>query len=324
MNSRRSAIAIWALGTLITATSQAQTPAPTDQDKLLQAIQAAADAAKSAKEAAEASRQAAESMAAIAKQVEAKPAEPAKPVEPPKPPEPPKPSPWTFQIAANLLSVTGNATAVTGKVAGRVEGRWTDWAVLVKADAAYGQAEPTTGGPASVTALNASGLVKGDRKLSEILSAYLSAGGATDHVASIEYQAFGEAGVSVVWYEHKEADFVRSRVRSDLGFRYTRESDFRYYPAVANLGGQNIFAARVAGSFLYSLTKTSLITEDLEVLPDVVNPKNVRATSTTALAVELVRGVAIQAAFKVRYIGVPAAGAKSTDTELGAGVSWTF
>lgn len=316
MISRHLGAALVASSLLFTSTARAET---TDQEKLLQAVQAAADAAKSAKEAAEESRKAVEALGAAAKP----PPPPVKADDVPKPTLPPA-SPWTFQLSANLLSVSGNANAVTGKMAGRVEGRWTDWAVLIKADAAYGQASPATGGPASITALNASGSVKGDRKISEAISAYLAGGAATDHVASIEYQGFGEAGVTIVWLESKEPDYIKARVRTDLGFRYTREGDFQYYPTPLAIGSQNIFAARAAGSFLYALSKTSLVTEDLEVLPDLINPKNVRATSTTALVVELVKGVAIQVGFKVRFIGVPAAGASTTDTELGAGLSWTF
>lgn len=250
-----------------------------------------------------------------------------KPAEaPPAPPAPPapKPSPWSYQLGLNVLALSGNANAVTAKVNAAVDGRWDKWATSIKAGAAYGQSESGTTGEKTTTALNADLLARGDRKFSDHFGGYALAGALTDRVASIEYQGFGEVGVGMTWFEFLEGDFVRSRLRTDVGFRYTHEARHQYFPERKDLPDNNIYSPRVSAGFRYALSKNSVFTQDIEVLPDVVTVDNVRLTATSALSAQIIAGVSLQLGFKVRYIGVPADGAKKTDTELGTGINWAF
>jgi putative salt-induced outer membrane protein YdiY len=80
----------------------------------------------------------------------------------------------------------------------------------------------------------------------------------------------------------------------------------------------------VSLNFRYALSKTAFVTEDAEVVYAVNNTKDLRATSSTALNVQLTDGLALQVAYKVRYIGSPAAGKRTTDTELSTGLAWTW
>jgi hypothetical protein len=324
--------ALLSAGAAVAQTAPASAPAPapapaapstatTDSDRLLQAVQAAQEAAKAAEKAAEAAQKAAEALTGGPVQ---KPAEAAKVAEAPKPPTPaapPKPL-WTGHVGLNLLSVTGNANTFVGKLGGQIEGDFTKWTVLLKADASYGQA--TAADVTSVTALNAEVLARGDRSISDNFAAYLQGGTGTDHIASIELLSFAEAGVAITWLERKTDDFIRARIRTDVGFRYSHEQDFQYYPEALFLDDRNIFALRVAGSFRYAMSKATYVTEDIEVMPDVVVSQDVRVTSVTAVNAEINKGLAVNLGFKVRYQGVPATGSKPTDTELGAGINYSF
>ena len=304
-----------------TAAPAPQAPASSGDTRVDQAVAAARAAAAAAQAAAEAAKATAEA----AKQTAAAIAR----LAPPPPPAAPAPAPgkkpkaaWSGSLGANLISVTGNANAITSKLSAVVDTRFDGWSTELKATAAYGQTRPEKpGDPAQVTALNADVRARGDRKISGPVSAYLAAGAATDHVASIEVQGYGEAGASVVWVEHQEGKLVRLKLRTDLGFRITQENRFQYFPVAVNLPDDTIYAPRIALAFRYALTKTSVISEDVEVLPDVVNVQNLRLASTTLLGAQVAEGLALQLGFTVRYIGAPAAGKKSTDTELSAGIS---
>ena len=246
---------------------------------------------------------------------------PPPPATPTPPARTPKPA-WSAQIGANLISVTGNANALTSKLSAAVDTSLDGWSTELKVTAAYGQNRPEKpGDPAQVTALNADLRLRGDREVSGPASVYVAGGAATDHVASIEVQGYGEAGASVVWVEHKEGKLVRLKLRTDLGFRITQENRFQYFPVAVNLPDHTIYAPRIALAFRYALTRTSVISEDVEVLPDVVDVQNLRLSSTTLLGAQVAAGLAIQLGFTVRYIGAPAEGKKSTDTELSAGIS---
>lgn len=308
------------------------TPAAADTEteaKLAESVKDARAAAEAAREAAEAARQAAEAAQKAAESHAAAPAAPAeeKPAEKAeeKPAEKKGPPPWSFQLGATVVSVTGNANAVTTRVSGLATGSWEKWAVEAKAGLAYGQTRPQdeTLEP-EVTALNGEGRLRGDRKLGKGVSAYLLGGLGFDHVASIELQVFGEPGLSMTWWETTEGDFVKSKLRTDLGFRATQENRFQYYPAEMNLDDVTIFAPRIASDLRYALSKQAVFTWAVEVLPDVVNTKNVRANSTATISAQLVDGLAMQLSFTVRHVGDPAEGKVPTDTELAAGITATF
>ena len=319
------------------AAAPAPAPAPTTAE-LQTAVTAAKDAAVAAKEAAEAARDATAALktalAGHAAKAPAKKGEEEKEEKKEEKKEGEKDEEedkgaFTYQLGLGLIAVTGNANAVTGKVSGGAEGEWASWGVKLLVAAAYGQAttEPTAteAEPKKVTALNGLLSLRGDRKMSETFSVYLQTGVNTDHVASIEVAGLGEGGASLTWWERKNGeDFVKSRLSTDLGFRFTHEERFQYYPAKLNQDDVDIYAPRLGVALRYALTKKAVFTEEAEILTDLVNTKNLRANSTTTLTAQLGSGVSLNVAFKIRHIGDPAEGKKPTDTQLSAGVAWAF
>lgn len=300
-----------------TADAAAEAPAPVQHDAT-EAARAAADAARSAAQAAQASAD------ALAKALEALERQKAPEAEAPAPAPAPKPSAWNYQVGVSFLSVSGNANALTGKLSGQAEGTFGKWSTKVVAGGTYGQSKAQGDAESQITALNANASAKGARSVSEMFNLYLLGGTMMDRVASIAVQGYGEAGAGLVWFNNVEGDFVKSKLTTDLGFRYTRELRETYYPEYVDLPDISIWALAVKASFRYALSRTAVFTEEIEILPDVVNSKNLRATSTSTLSAQVANGIALSLGFKIRYVGDPAEGAVPTDTELSAGVTWTF
>lgn len=308
----------------------ASEPVKPATDSAAEAAKAAAEAAKVAAEAAKASadalREAIEHLKAPPAPATAAVAAPAAPSAPP---------PWNFLLGVSFLSVSGNANALTGKLSGQAEGKFGQWGTKIGAGAVYGQTYATTPSDKQVTALNANVAARGQRQLSTMFNAYVATGALTDRVAKIAAQGYGEAGAGLVWFENIDGDYVKSKLTTDLGFRYTRESRAQFLvngksvlddgqSAYQYLEDIDIYAIALKGGFRYAITKTAVFTEDLEVLPDVVNSSNLRVTSVSALSAQVDKGIALSLGFKARYIGAPATGAKPLDTELSAGVTWAF
>jgi hypothetical protein len=231
---------------------------------------------------------------------------------------------WESEVGASLVSLTGNANTLTTRLTGRFRGELRGWASEVRAAGVYGQARTEAG--RQVTARGGEVVLRGEREIAAHTAVYVQTGLLADHVASIEYQVHGEPGLARTWIEILDGEKVRTRLRTDLGFRMTRESRFQYFPEAErrNLDDQTIYAPRLAASFRQALGAHAAFTQQVELLPDVLDRRNLRANATSTLSAQIVDGVALQVAFLVRYIGVPAEGRVPTDTELSAGVAVTF
>jgi len=245
--------------------------------------------------------------------------------------------PLSYGLGLSLIAVTGNANAVSAKVAASVTGILGVWKFKASSFAAYGQTTAKSVADSQVTALNANLDLRGDRELSKVFSSYVQVGASTDHVASIEWQGRAELGASITWWEEiegttkvskegvkEDTTYIKSRFSSDLGVRYTRESRFQYYPVAKNGDDLDIFSPRLGLSLRYALSRRASFVEEAEILPDVVDTKNLRAISNSVLSAQIVDGITLNISFKIRTIGSPAENKKPTDTELSAGVAWTF
>lgn len=323
----RSILPLLVLLTAVSARAQdaQDTAAVPVANSVPDAQQSAADAARSAAEAAKSAAESARaSTAALEKTLALLEAQSAAATKAEEAPAAAKPQAWNYQLGVSFLSVTGNANALTGKLSGQAEGSFGKWGTKIVAGAMYGQTTAATAVESEVTALNVNGSAKGQRAITDRFNAYVLGGTMMDRVASIALQGYGEAGVGLVWFEQKEEDFVKSKLTTDLGFRYTRELRAHYYPEYEKLPTVEIYSPALKASFRYALTKTAVFTQDVEILPDVVDTANLRGVATSALSAQIDKGISLALGFKVRYVGVPAPGAKSTDTELSAGVNWAF
>lgn len=285
-------------------------------EKAAAAAEKAAEAAAKAAEAAAAANKPAAPAPAPAPAVAAAPAEPA--------PEEPKPAVWTGSAAVSLVSLTGNSESIAVSLNAAAERKSESWILGLKANAAYGEARPATGGNWQVNALNAAFQARGAFRFTPRYSAYLLAGIDTDHVASVEARPYGEAGIGILWLDDMEGDLSKLKLNTDVAFRYAKELRFQYYPVKLNLDDVDLAAPRIGVSFRYALNKNVIFTEDAEVLPNILGEIRWLVNSNTKISARVVNPLSIYIALLVKYDSKPAPGKVETDTALSFGVEAGF
>ena len=237
---------------------------------------------------------------------------------------PPNPVIWSGTVALGLIALTGNSQTITFSTNGAFERKSPDWIWGIKTFAAYGNNTAAGGGTSTstVTALAAGVQLRGDRRFSDALSIYLSGGVDTDHLKSIESRPFGEAGVSIIWFDEKIGDLQKSTFKTDLGFRYGHEYRFLYYGkgAPARQDGVDIVAPRVGAFYRYAISKDVIFSEDASALENLVGETRALLTSTTKLSSRLTEKVALGVGFAVNYDSAPPKDKVGTDTALTVGL----
>ncbi|MFN7135130.1 MAG: DUF481 domain-containing protein, partial [Myxococcales bacterium] len=225
---------------------------------------------------------------------------------------------WTGTVGAGFISLTGNANTLTFNATGVAERKSQGWIWAAKGTAIYGQSRPAAGpdAPAEVTALAAALQLRGDRRFTQLVSGYLLTGAETDHVKSVEYRAYGESGVGLLWLDRKRGDLQKLLLRTDLAVRYAEESRFQYYPSPLNVPDLTLIAPRLGVAFRYALTEDVRFFQDTEALLNVVGATRVVVNSTTRLSARLIGALALGTSFLVQYDSQPAPGKVPTDTAL--------
>jgi putative salt-induced outer membrane protein YdiY len=321
---------------LVATSLQAQTPAPPTPAPAADAASeraavAAERAAAAAEKAAEASSRIAASLErlseALAKvPVPAAPAAPA--AAPEKAAEPPKEDPWKGNIGLGLISISGNASTLTFNGLASAERKTKGWIYSAKAQGVYGRskvpATETEEERSEVVALGAGMDLRVDRRFTPVVSGYVLAGGQTDHVKSVEFRGYGETGAGISWWDEKLPDGRTSSLRTDLAFRFSRETRFQYYPVPLDLEDVDLGGPRVGVDFSYGLSKETVFTQEAEAIPNVLGSARLLVNSTTTLNVGLSETLSISTSFVLQYDSAPPPGKKTTDTSLSANLQLSF
>lgn len=236
---------------------------------------------------------------------------------------------WSGTVGAGLILLTGNSSSITSNLTASAKRQWDAWSLEAKAGGVYGRSRPTTGGDPETTALGATSSLRGDRKLGEHWSLYLLGGVDTDHVANLEYRAYGEGGTGYAWIDRKEPGDKELLLRTDLGLRYANDSRWQYYgePPVGSgrdLGDLELIAPRLALAFRWQNTKDLVFTEDAEYLPNLKGDERFLMKSVTKLTTRVVGAVMFGVTYRVTYDSAPAPGAVKADTLLGLTLETAF
>ncbi len=241
---------------------------------------------------------------------------------------------WSGMVGLSLISLTGNSNSITTSATAALRRESKRWIFELKAGGAYGRTrasdviDEATGELVEVdpeiVALNASVDLRADLRFTSKISVYLLGGIITDHVKSIETRPVGEAGMSVIWIDQKKGDLSTLRLQTDFAFRGGKELRFQYYPEAANIEDQVIAAPRFALAFRYAMTDGLILTEDFEVLPNVVGGSRVWLSSLTKISVKLIKALSFSTSFLVTHDTAPAEGKDKTDTALTVGLELAF
>lgn len=239
----------------------------------------------------------------------------------------PKPTAdWQGNVGAGLILMTGNTqtTTFTGNASGLRES--AGWIWSAKAAGAYGENRATVAPAPKVSAWNAAGQLRLDRKFGDMWTVYVLGGLETDHVAAVELRGYGELGVSALWVDVKEKDFQWIGLRTDLGFRYQTEKRYAYYPSPGHpIPGADLYAPRLGLAFRYAFNKDVWFTEDVEFIPGVfATPNRFQTKSMSKLAARVASNLTTGFGYLVVDDSRPAAGKKRTDTILTATVDLAY
>ena len=315
-----------------------QTPAPTpaQEPKSEEATASAERVASAAERAAVAAERAAEANARMAEAIErlaqgisrtAQPAPEAEKKEPEKK-EAVKKDVWDVTVGMGLIFITGNASTITFNGLATAERKTEDWIYAIKASGVYGQSRPPeltdAQAESQVVALNAALQLRGDRRFTEKVSGYLLGGAETDHVRSVEARGLGEAGIGIIWFDEKRSNGGDAYLRTDLAFRYARETRFQYYPTRMDLPDVSFGGPRFGAAFRYSINKDVAFVEEVSVLPSLIEGSRLFVTNQTQLNVKLTKALAINTTFLLQYDSEPAEGKVPTDSSLAVSVAVSF
>ncbi len=255
-------------------------------------------------------------------------AETAKPaadaVTPPPPPPPPPVDPWKGNVGFGLIALTGNANAVTLTTNVGADKKWSGWGIGIRANAAYGQSQPTASASPEVVALRAGLSLKGERDLTDWISLFIAGAAETDHVKSMEYRATGEAGAGFTVLNEKVEDLEKMFLKFDLAFRYSHESRYQYYPTPMGLPTADIVAPRIGLVFRYAFNKAIRFSEEAETILNFLGSFRALINSNTKLSARLTEALAVNVAFLVTEDTLPAPGKKQADTALTVGLEASF
>lgn len=320
---------------LVATSLQAQTPPPAPPPPPPPAAEATTErAAAAAEKAAAAAEKAADASARMATAVEkltealgktpgAAPAAAAEKKE-----EAPKEDLWKGSVGLGLIALSGNASTLTFNGLASAERKSQGWIYGVKAQAVYGRsrlpATETEAERTEVVALGANADIRVDRRFTPIISGYVLAGALTDHVKSVEVRGTGEAGAGISWWDEKSEDGKFTSLRTDLAFRYFRETRFQYYPTRLDLEDVDLGGPRVGVAFAYGLSKDTVFTEEAEIIPNVLGESRLLVNSTSKLTVGLTDSLSVGTSFVLQYDSSPPPGKVSTDTALAANVQVSF
>jgi hypothetical protein len=258
-------------------------------------------------------------------------AEAAERISPPPPPEAAKTDPlkWTSNVTAGMTWVTGNVTSFSF-VGNASTTRKVDKTIFVgKAFAGYGEKliDPASG-PNEVLLYNMGASAQFDYRFTPLISAFLGAGVDADHVKSIEYRLYGDAGLGVLWIDAKDGtgdkQYQKALLKTDLNIRVQPESRFQYYPVPMQLDDSLLVGPRLAGVFAYGVTSSITFREEVEVLPNVLGQPRVLINSLSRVSVGLNTLLAFNASYSVKFDSQPAEGKKPVDAVLSLGLEANF
>ncbi|WP_224247118.1 DUF481 domain-containing protein [Hyalangium gracile] len=320
---------------LVATSLQAQTPTPPPTPAAEATTERAAAAAEKAAAAAEKAAEASSRMAAAVERLSetlGKAPAPGTPAAPEaaaaKPEEPPKEDPWKGSVGLGLIALSGNSSTLTFNGLASAERKTKGWIYTLRAQGVYGRsrlpATETEGERTQVVALGAGMDLRVDRRFTPVISGYLLAGAQTDHVKSVEARGIGEAGAGISWWDEKMPDGRTTSLRTDLAFRFSRETRFQYYPTPLDLEDVDLGGPRVGVAFSYGLSKDTVFTETAEAIPNVLGDPRFLFNSTSTLTVGLTDTLAVGTSFVLQYDSAPPPGKVSTDTALSVNLQVTF
>jgi putative salt-induced outer membrane protein YdiY len=237
-------------------------------------------------------------------------------------------SPWRGSVGLGLIALSGNASTLSFHTLGLVEHKTERWIFSARGQAVYGYSRPpakqTKDARTQVVALGAGVHLREDYRFTRVVNGFLLVGAETDHVQSVEFRGTGVAGTSILWWDEHHRDGRVSSLRSDLGFRFLRETRFHYYPEREDLPDVVLGGPHVGLSLRYSLSQSITFSAEVDAAPNLLGESRLLVNSHSRLSVKLTETLSFGTNLVVRYDSAPPEGKVSTDTALSASIEVAF
>jgi putative salt-induced outer membrane protein len=212
-----------------------------------------------------------------------------------------------FTGDAGLVSTSGNTSVTSIDVGDKLVIASGNWKFTQTAGLTYAKTED------SVTAELWHGSLRGDRDLSKHVGLYLLTEFDRNTFAGISSRFAPSFGFSALVLATPT-----DTLRTEVGGGYTIEK------AVAPGEDRNYAAGRVAAIYHHQLGRKSAFDEALEYLPNFQTGADYRITSATSITAPLTTGVAMKAAYLIKFEGLPQPGFVKTDRTLTMGIQVTL
>ena len=213
-------------------------------------------------------------------------------------------SKFTMETNVGVVNSTGNTLSISVSGTNQTKYRYKRFENLWRAGAYYMRVfSARESGVIGTAAKYIYGNYRFDYYLSHRVTIYAGGGGYTDEIKGIELSGEGFGGLGLYLLQGENY-----YLKSSVGYNYTYEDRNPPDPSV------NIHSASLEMNYLQNFGEQLTLTDDLQVLQDVVHGHEVRVNNRLALNVALNKYLGIVTAFSLRFDNRPVTGFKKLDT----------
>ena len=214
----------------------------------------------------------------------------------------------TIKFTGNvgLVNAAGNSSVTTLNTDERIDWAAGLWGVTESFSVIYGKNDSAT------TASTWHGSLRGDRSIGSRLSLYVLGNYDRNTFAGFDRRFEEGLGLAIQALRAR-----RDSINAETGLSYTEQHNTD--------STENDFpAARVAGTYTHTFSKTAYFKQGVEILPDLKVSRNLRVNTETALVASVSANIALKASYVVHFDNLPEPGFKKSDRLLTTGVQVTF
>jgi len=215
-------------------------------------------------------------------------------------------NPNKLSLGLSYLATTGNSSSQSGGVDFLYKHQFDPWGLEVAAN--YLRAEQN----GVLTAKKLFVGVRGTYAINADFGAFAAASYLQDQFAGLDPRVLGSAGVTYKFLKGPEHELA-----FDVGLTWTRDD-------LVGDGSTSYMGALAAARYVWNVTKTSKVTEDLAFYPSFKDRDNWRIESATGVQAAVSSAVALKLSYGFRYANRPVPGFHKTDTQTAASLVINF
>jgi putative salt-induced outer membrane protein len=209
---------------------------------------------------------------------------------------------WESTAETSVLVTSGNTDVATIGLAAASAYRPDPWSI--KGNAAY----LTSRSSGAKTAESYDAALRGERKISQDLSLFLSAAYLKNEFTGFKDRIGSEVGLGYLIY----ADNWHS-ISSEIGAGVIRENLISGVSGTA-LGSRTFINGRAAAEYKWKISETAEFSDTVTLLENLATTQDWRLSNLAAVTAMMTQTVSLKVSFRVDHLNQPVTGKKATDT----------